>query len=146
MRIGFTGTRYGMSPAQKATVTAFLKGALPVGVEHGDCVGADADFHKIVRSLFTPQQCPITVRPGPGKELRAFCDGDAILPPKSHFARNRDIVDHTDLLVATPMFKHEQSSGGTWYTINYARKCKKKRPDLAVFIVWPDGLFNINSV
>jgi hypothetical protein len=52
--------------------------------------------------------------------------------PKSFFARNRDIVDETDMLIATPATKKE--TGGTWYTINYSRKQKKQR-----VIVYPDG-------
>jgi hypothetical protein len=52
--------------------------------------------------------------------------------PKSFFARNRDIVDETDMLIATLATKKE--TGGTWYTINYSRKQKKHR-----VIVYPDG-------
>jgi hypothetical protein len=64
--------------------------------------------------------------------LRAFCTGDHTSEPKSFLARNRDIVDETDMLIATPATKKE--TGGTWYTINYSRKQKKKR-----MIVYPDG-------
>ena len=52
--------------------------------------------------------------------------------PKSFFARNRDIVDETDIWIATPATKKEM--GGTWYTINYSHKQKKHR-----VIVYPDG-------
>jgi hypothetical protein len=45
--------------------------------------------------------------------------------PKSFFARNRDIVDETDILIAIPATK--KKTGGTWYTINYSRKQKKRR-------------------
>ncbi len=56
------------------------------------------------------------------------------LPPKTYFARNRDIVDAADLLIATPFNNFEEDRGGTWYTVNYARKRKKP-----IVIVWPTG-------
>lgn len=59
-----------------------------------------------------------------------------ILPAKTHFARNRDIVDASNVLVAAPYNDYEESKGGTWYTINYARG-----KGLWLAIVWPSGKF-----
>jgi hypothetical protein len=66
------------------------------------------------------------------QELFFFCEGDHTSEPKSFFARNRDIIDETDIWIATPATKKE--TGGTWYTINDSRKQKKQR-----VIVYPDG-------
>lgn len=50
MRIGFTGTREGMAPAQQGAVFAVLTRLRAEGAEwlhHGDCVGADTEAHRI---------------------------------------------------------------------------------------------------
>lgn len=59
--VGFTGTREGMTPAQKSVVAetltyawAQLEGWVPDEVHHGGCEGADWDFHEIVRA-YLPQ-------------------------------------------------------------------------------------------
>jgi hypothetical protein len=57
-----------------------------------------------------------------------------VLPAKTHFARNRDIVDAVQFLIAAPYNNWEENVGGTWYTINYARK-----KGLWLAIVWPNG-------
>jgi hypothetical protein len=101
---------------------------------HGDCPGSDADFHHLIREIDPAIRI---IHPGfPANHsddttLRAFCEGDHTSEAKSFFARNRDIVDETDLLIATPTTKKE--TGGTWYTINYSRRQKKQR-----VIVYPD--------
>lgn len=44
-QIGFTGTRHGMTPLQRAGVAAILQQVAGAGefvAHHGDCVGADA--------------------------------------------------------------------------------------------------------
>jgi outer membrane protein insertion porin family len=47
--------------------------------------------------------------------------------------RNRAIVDSCDVLIACPKGPEEQRSG-TWATVRYARKQKKR-----IVIIWPDG-------
>ena len=53
--VGFTGTQIGMSPLQKKTFTKLIKFLLAdnkiTSFHHGDCVGADADAHNIVKQL-----------------------------------------------------------------------------------------------
>lgn len=132
MKIGFTGTRYGGTKEQKETLRELLYLAKPTTADHGDCVGADDDFHKTVREV-----CPTTEihgRPGPGTDLRAFNEFDVEHPVKTHFARNRDIVDGKDMIYAIPNSFEEQERGGTWYTIRYARK-----KHVPCTIIWPDG-------
>jgi hypothetical protein len=136
MKIGFTGTRNGMTPQQKDAITRLEVFTTAVSeAHHGDCPGSDADFHHFIREI---DQGIRIIHPGfaashpDDTTLRAFCEGDYTSEPKSFFARNRDIVDETDMLIATPATKKE--TGGTWYTINYSRKQKKHR-----LIVYPDG-------
>lgn len=66
---------------------------------------------------------------------RAFWQGyHKTFEPLTYFARNRRIVDMSDVLVATPPTPTNPGNGGTWYTYEYARK-KNKRTILIV----PDG-------
>jgi hypothetical protein len=137
MKIGFTGSRNGMTPQQKDVITRLEIFTIKVfEAHHGDCLGSDAEFHQLIRQI--EPAIHIIIHPGfpanhpDDTSLRAFCDGDHTSAPKSFFARNRDIVDETDMLISTPATKEE--TGGTWYTINYSRKQKKHR-----VIVYPDG-------
>jgi hypothetical protein len=141
MNIGFTGTRNGMTKEQQDT---FVKLPCLLKVEaahHGDCVGSDAQFHFLMRCF--DEDIPIIGHPGfsaksPDDTInRAFCGVDETREAKSHFARNRDIVNESDILIATPPTMNELPNGGTWYTINYARKVGKPR-----IIIWPDGSVN----
>lgn len=130
-RFGFTGTRHGMTEAQKSSLRAFLTGSTGE-LHHGDCIGADSDSHDIA------DECGYGIIIHPPKDYthRAWRS----VPPhmmraeKTHFARNRDIVDETISLIATPLEYEEQPKGGTWYTVRYARKMGR-----VVVLIRPDG-------
>lgn len=133
MNVGHTGTRNKLPQAQDEALKAALELLRRAGFIHahsGDCLGSDRCFHEhAVQSGFTthghlPQD----------DALRAFCTYDHEYPPKTHFARNRDIVDNSRLLTVCPRLMEEEDRGGTWYTAGYARK--KKKP---IWIIWPDG-------
>lgn len=133
--IGFTGTRHGMNWQQKDAVTRELKfwmrGPLEA-VHHGCCRGADEDLNEICRAL----GIHTVGHPGPdGDKWRSDEHADVMLPPKGHFARNRDIVNACAILFAAPAQVEEQRYGGTWYTINYARQ-----RHVARLIFQPDGI------
>jgi hypothetical protein len=64
--------------------------------------------------------------------MSIYCSSEFIKPEKDYIERNRDIVDETDMLIAFPI----PTSKGTWSTIGYAKREKKK-----VLIVFPDGTF-----
>jgi hypothetical protein len=74
--------------------------------------------------------------PGPSGDPHIEDSGvdDEVLPGKTHFARNRNIVNASDLIVGCPGVNTWQHFGGTFYTINYAIRQKK-----SVRIIWPDG-------
>lgn len=130
LRVGFTGTRKGMTDEQKQTVLRLLYEFAPAWCHHGDCVGADADFHHLARRLHTE----VKIHPPSNPKLRAHLIGDDIAPEKPYLIRDRDIVEAADVVIAAPDGVQEKLKSGTWYTIRYARQLGKR-----TIIVWPDG-------
>lgn len=130
--VGFTGTRRGMSVAQKNKLNALLADIGAVELHHGDCVGADAEAHQIATKL----GLSVCIHPPEEKSLRAFCVGDMEAPSKDYLSRDRDIVNETECLIAAPYESAypETQNGGTWYTIRHAMQ--SKRP---VFIIFRGG-------
>src|SRR5947209_4151983 len=120
--IGFTGTRAGMTAHQRALVTELLsKGGIGVA-NHGDCIGADAQFH----ALCVSAGIPVVIHPPTDPKQRAYCTGALLIEsPLSYLKRNRNIVLRSGLLVATPRQAEAPRStrgSGTWYTIDFARQ------------------------
>jgi hypothetical protein len=129
--IGMTGTREGMTAAQKLTFAKIIGQSMKNTkvFHHGDCLGADADGHDMAVELGIETH----VHPPIKTEVRAYKEGTYMAEPDGYFARNRDIVNASDLMVATPVTDFE-TKGGTWYTINYAKKMNKP-----LIIISPDG-------
>ncbi len=134
MRVGFTGTRDGMTKAQLA---AFRRKFAGVGAEvfrHGYCVGADEEA-----AVAVVAHHPEVVVLGHPSSVRDMTSGDALdccddtLPPRGPLTRNKHIVDGCETLIACPKGPEETRSG-TWSTVRYARK-KRRR----IVIIWPDG-------
>ncbi len=127
-----TGNRAGISEnAQQILINFINDNQIRINeVHHGDCIGADTDFHNICSSL----KIKIVIHPPDNDSMRSFCKSDIILPQKKYLARNHDIIDETDMLIAFPATKEEILRSGTWSTIRYARKKNKK-----IFIIFPDG-------
>jgi hypothetical protein len=121
--IGFTGGREHPTEHQLVTIRLALlafKETAPnahLTFHHGDCVGSDEAAAIIAQKLgyYT------VAHPPTNPKLRAYHSSDDILPEKGYFDRNRDIVNSSDVLLATP-FKDEAQGGGTWYTIHYAQQ------------------------
>lgn len=136
-----------MTPAQLDAVVMLveqLAGVDQLCGHHGDCVGADAEFHDVMRRY---AKCVVIHAPLDPSH-RAFCMRDddldpgsrcdvVQLPGKTHFARNRHIVDVSRVMVATPRESTRQERGGTWYTVDYSKK--KGRP-LALVLPAPSGV------
>lgn len=128
IKYGFTGTQLGMTEAQKASVKTLFIGVHEVHL--GDCIGADKDAHHIACIVGAK-----TIGHVPDiKNKRAYCIYDEERKPLPYLDRNRNIVDESDVLVATPKSRDEETRSGTWYTIRYARKQGKR-----IYIVFPDG-------
>lgn len=130
--MGFTGTRNGMTAAQRAAFRRIVAEAGPDEFHHGDCVGADAEAHDDVTEILPA--CKRVVHPPVDQANRAFMGGDESRQPKTHLARNRDIVEESDFLVGASVSDVPLDRGGTWYTIDYAIRRGK-----TVRVVWPDG-------
>lgn len=132
MKIGVTGTRNGMNQNQDLAVWKFLFGLDEESeLHHGDCVGVDVQVAEMAEIL----QMKVICHPPEKDDLRAFFPlNNESREPKSHFARNREIVKECDLLIVVPMDNEPQKLGGTWYTHDYAKK--KNKP---VVIFYPDG-------
>lgn len=121
-KIGFTGSRNGMSKIQKDKLKNILKEYEDFEFHHGDCVGADADSHKMAREFGGF----IIIHPSKNSILQAYCDGDKRLPKEDYLKRNQNIVDLTDFLIAAPEKPVDIVRSGTWSTIRYAKKQKKE--------------------
>jgi len=134
--IGFTGTQVGMTKEQKNTLEKYLKISLSMSeYHHGDCIGADQEFHEILEKLGTDK---IIIHPPIKKNKRAFCKAKTICEPKEYLDRNKDIVNESEILIATPKEFYEQLRSGTWSTVRYAKKNKKR-----VFIIYPNGIMRL---
>jgi len=133
IKVGFTGSRLGLTPQQKTQIALEVRKINPHLVIHGDCIGADYDFDCIAKDLEIRRK----IKPCNLKDQRAFCEAEFIEEPKAPLERNRDIVDECDILLAAPGSKNEIHRSGTWSTIRYATKTKK---NLIVF--YTDGTRN----
>lgn len=142
MNIDFTGTRNGLTNEQKAALWPLIA-TDPLGCfHHGACVGADEDA-AVIASKFDL----LNIVAHPGKSAhggvnehlsqKALDVSHHVCPTKTHFARNREIVDDCTVLIACPGYNApitNSTQGGTAYTVNCARKRGKP-----VLIVRPNG-------
>jgi hypothetical protein len=133
-RIGGTGTRTGATAAQKHETDRLFCNMLALGWKElhlGDCVGADAEMWNIGTQYFR-----LIGHPPLNGEFRALLTYAEVRVPKRYWARNRDIVNETDFLIALPsaMVELDPMTSGTWFTIGYARTAEKDGR-----IIWPDG-------
>ena len=108
-----------------------LVGLQPTELHHGDCVGADADTHRLAREHLTTTR--IVVHPPDNPVKRASCHGDETRTPAPYLVRNQHIVNTTDRLVALPVGE-DRTRSGTWYTVRYAATQGRRST-----IIWPDG-------
>jgi len=122
MKVGFTGTREGMTQSQKEQFVLKFYELNVCEFHHGDCRGADEEANNIVREFFP--DVFIVIHPPRLTYQRAYCKGDEIREPDDYLPRDRRIVDYTDALIGAPKFDKEDKSG-SWYTIRYARASGK---------------------
>ena len=118
--IAFTGSRLGMTDTQMVGIVENLIAYKPKFVKHGDCLGADAQFHELCLAY---GKCQIIIHPPTNTTMRAYCKGAHVMTqPKPYLDRNKDMVIWSNLLIACPHEKKEVLRSGTWSTIRYARK------------------------
>lgn len=134
MRVGFTGTRQGMTVAQFKSLQGFLEALTrrygEGWLHHGDCVGADAQAHDIACGLSWNTVAHPPVR----DTYRAFKTATESRPPQDYLVRNQDIVREVEILLAAPQTSKEEVRSGTWATIRRARRAEK-----TCFIFYPNG-------
>ncbi|MCO8122612.1 hypothetical protein NHH03_12770 [Stieleria sp. TO1_6] len=136
MKIGFTGSRNGMTEQQRTRFWQLLNQTCASEAHHGDCVGADADFHAICVELGVA----VVVHPPSNSKSRAHCSPvSATRPPLPYLQRNQTIVRSTVALIAA-VSGAERVRSGTWATIRFARKLQ--RP---IILVHADGQVTIEN-
>jgi hypothetical protein len=110
MKIGFTGTREGLSLTQRFALRATLTLLTPQGAN---------EFH-----YGTHKNVPLLADDEAADIADVF--GYALKPHEAssgtELRRNAEIVGAVELLVAAPLTNAEQLRSGTWATVRYARK------------------------
>ena len=130
MIIGFTGTRKGMKESSKEVIKEFIVNGNHTEFHHGDCTGSDEQFHVLVDEL-NIKGAVIHIHPPSTHGYKAYCVRKAnktkvvLHEPKSYYSRNKDIVNSSDLIIATPVSLNIKQLSGTWWTIYYALEKNK---------------------
>jgi len=133
MKIGITGTRFGLTEAQFTSLADVAPQISEMKeFHHGDCVGADAEVATFIKE--EQPEVKIVRRPCTITKLCANTDADESYEPIDALERNRLIVDNVDLMLCFPGKMKEEQRSGTWYTIRYTRK-----KSVPMMIFWPDG-------
>lgn len=137
LSVGFTGSRDGVTLMQRAAMRVWFECTKPAYFHHGDCVGADEAAQQLAKLHY----CFLTAHPGAvPKQLRAFTTGNNVIRAlKPPLARNDEILDESDELLAAPSGP-EQLRSGTWSTIRKAR-----RRGLKITLIWPDGSITVEG-
>jgi Na+-transporting NADH:ubiquinone oxidoreductase subunit NqrF len=120
---------------RRALQTWLDEGLALVGL-HGDCIGADVDFHNICREL----KLDVKKRPSTWDSTVANTDAIQVAEPERPYARNRAIVANCDCMIATPPNYEYIDRSGTWFTLTYAAKTGKR-----VTVVFPNGTTDIKN-
>ena len=135
IKIGFTGTRHGMSEEQKSEFKKIIKSKECEEFHHGMCIGSDEQAHQIAKDT----KIKVVGHPPSFKKFMATTECDITKKPFDYLKRNKNIVDEAEILIATPDVK-EKVRSGTWSTIRYARK-KGKR----IYIIHKNGRTTIEN-
>ncbi len=115
MLIAISGSREGMTRAQRVACSTILRAWGATGIVHGDCIGVDAEAHEIamrlgMASYFYPSNLD---------HYRAHTErrgGIQLAAPAPPMRRNGSIVSDGEALAAFP----RPSSRGTWDAVRKA--------------------------
>ena len=130
MIAGFTGTRRGMTKAQRLGLESLFRDLPIVELHHGDCRGADEEAHDLARAW----ALVIVGHPPIDSKDRAFCEFDAVETPLPFLKRNTEIVRVADVLIAAPKEEKDVLRSGTWATVREARRKGK-----LIYLLMPYG-------
>jgi hypothetical protein len=139
--IGFTGTRDGLTPPQRAALKRLVADIRLSVAVHGAAIGADAEFVLAVSEIIPRPQ--IVARPSDQPQqtdANALALSDKIHRVEPPLARNHKIVGDADALIACPRLDNEELRSGTWATVRSARKQGK-----LITILWPDGRVTVED-
>lgn len=141
--IGFTGTQRGLTGRQSGALMQVLDrlhGFEIYEYHHGTCIGADAEFDALIRTIDNPGST-IHIHPPSNTSKIADCQSRPIgprqvrvHPPKDYLDRNTDIVACSHILIACPQEYSEVLRSGTWATVRRAQKAS-----IPFVLVFPDG-------
>jgi hypothetical protein len=128
IKIGFTCNRKGLTPIQEEEIKLILDKYDNIIVSHGDCIGADTDFHNLCmnyKNTHINKNITIHIFPPNNPKLRAFNIGDLLMKEEPYLKRNLNIIKNCSILIACPIDKNrEDLRSGTWSTVRKARKHK----------------------
>lgn len=132
MIVGFTGTKEGLTTAQLNRLRTEVR-RIDIGVaHHGDCRGADANFHDCVRQFH--RGATIVIHPPTDSKHRAYKKGDVTQPEDDYLTRNANIAFAAEYMIACPKEHEEVMRSGTWATVRKARQYGKP-----ILFIYPDG-------
>lgn len=134
--LGFTGSRHRVTLTQEQALAKLLKRLREkernfLWMHNGDCITAD----NIAASLWEQLGGKVCLHPPSNDIYRAFFNkAQLVCMPKGYIARDHDIVESSELLIATPQSYQEEIRSGTWATIRHAKIIRRR-----VKIIYPDG-------
>src|SRR5271168_5416422 len=140
-KVGFTGTHKGALPIQLANAKEKLRLLKEEGFDefhHGACIGADEQVAKIAKDL----GFKVVAHPGLAKDptnmlfRSEWSENDEILEAKNFIERDHDIVNATEVMLATPLTFEETTRSGTWTTVRYA-KAQGRTEGSTLFVIRP---------
>lgn len=134
MKLGFTGTRRGMTDDQLDTLwswVSFVKQEIDE-IHFGLCRGADAQFYHMLLAaipevIVIGHPCNLT-----DQQLVLPCD--ELRPVKDPLDRNHDIVDESTFLIGAPGTYTNVLRSGTYSCLRYAAK-----QEAEFFMILPNG-------
>lgn len=140
MILTFTGTQQGMTPEQKDRVLRLMiiRRIHIQEIHVGGCIGADQEFYE----MLTENQLAITTiwpsniqsKHGIAVEHHRLHYPHMVQPEQPPLDRNKEMVNLSTHLLATPKEYEEELRSGTWATIRAAWKQR-----LVTTIILPNG-------
>lgn len=128
LRVGFTGTRAGMTKYQQNLLVVVLHQLWRPDYErldfhHGQCIGSDEQSARTAKTMLGAW---LVSHPPLGIKYLSDLPADEVWPAREYLDRNHDIVDQAQVMIAAPKEMSEVLRSGTWATIRYARRQGKE--------------------
>ena len=123
MKVGFTGTRKGLTDKQKELLTEFFKNNIITELHHGDAPGSDTEAHVIFLSIYP--NAKVVLYPSDLERANNKAPNLIEYRPTPPLKRNEDIVRNCNLLIVCPKSEKEEKRSGTWATYRHAKSINK---------------------